>query len=131
MPRGGANGLYPISITERTQESQQQGVCLDLYLHPENPKQDVNPEAVGQGLIGDCYFLASLASVASSNPELIVKMITDKLNRKDNTVGLLLNDPSLYNNLNATTANAASLLEDLKSHPKRYVHFSLFGKKDK
>ena len=60
-----------------------------------------------------------------------VKMITDKLNQKDNTIGLLLNDPSLYNNLNATTANAASLLEDLKSHPKRYVHFSLFGKKDK
>lgn len=60
-----------------------------------------------------------------------VKMITEKLNSKDNTVGLLLNDPQLYNNLNATTANAASLLEDLKEHPKRYVHFSLFGKKDK
>lgn len=60
-----------------------------------------------------------------------VKIITNKLNSKDNTVGLLLNDPQLYNNLNATTANAASLLEDLKEHPKRYVHFSLFGKKDK
>ncbi len=60
-----------------------------------------------------------------------VKMITDKLRSKDNTVGLLFNDPSLYNNLNATTANAASLLEDLRLHPKRYVHFSLFGKKDK
>lgn len=60
-----------------------------------------------------------------------VKMVTEKLNSKDNTVGLLLNDPQLYNNLNATTANAASLLEDLKEHPKRYVHFSLFGKKDK
>ncbi len=60
-----------------------------------------------------------------------VKMITDKLSQKDNTVGLLLNDPTLYNNLSATTANAASLLEDLQSHPKRYVHFSLFGKKDK
>ena len=60
-----------------------------------------------------------------------VKMITDKLGRKDNTVGLLLNDPTLYNNLSATTANAASLLEDLRLHPKRYVHFSLFGKKDK
>ena len=60
-----------------------------------------------------------------------VKMITDKLGSKDNTIGLLLNDPSLYNNLNATTANAASLLEDLRLHPKRYVHFSLFGKKDK
>ena len=60
-----------------------------------------------------------------------VYLLTDKLNRKDNTLGLLMNDSSLYNNLNATTANAAILLEDLKSHPKRYVHFSLFGKKDK
>lgn len=60
-----------------------------------------------------------------------VKTVTEKLNSKDNTIGLLLNDPSLYNNLNATTENASSLLIDLKEHPKRYVHFSLFGKKDK
>ena len=60
-----------------------------------------------------------------------VRTLTDKLNSKNNTIGLLLNDPQLYQNLNATTANAASLLEDLKAHPKRYVHFSLFGKKDK
>ena len=60
-----------------------------------------------------------------------VKILTEKLNSKDNTLGLLFNDPTLYNNLNATTENAASLLEDLKEHPKRYVHFSLFGKKDK
>ena len=60
-----------------------------------------------------------------------VKVLTGKLNSKDNTVGLLFNDPTLYNNLSTTTANAASLLEDLQAHPKRYVHFSLFGKKDK
>lgn len=60
-----------------------------------------------------------------------VKAITDKLTRTDNTVGLMLNDPSFYNNLSNTAANAASLLEDLQAHPKRYVHFSLFGKKDK
>ena len=58
-----------------------------------------------------------------------VKIFTDKLNSRDNTIGLLLNDPSLYNNLNATGANAASLLEDLQKNPKRYVHFSLFGRK--
>ncbi len=57
--------------------------------------------------------------------------LTDKLNSKEGSIGLLLNDPALYNNLNATSANAASLLEDLKARPKRYVHFSLFGKKDK
>ena len=60
-----------------------------------------------------------------------VKILTEKLNSKDNTIGLLFNDPTLYNNLNATTENAAGLLKDLKEHPKRYVHFSLFGKKDK
>lgn len=60
-----------------------------------------------------------------------VKSITDKLEQNDNTVGLLLNDPTLYNNLTETTANAANLLEDLQRHPKRYVHFSIFGKKDK
>ena len=60
-----------------------------------------------------------------------VKLITDKLKSEDNTIGLLLNNPDLYNNLNTTSINAASLLKDLKEHPKRYVHFSLFGKKDK
>lgn len=60
-----------------------------------------------------------------------VKTITERLNQKDNSIGLFLNDPSLYNNLNETSANAASLLKDLQMHPKRYVHFSLFGRKNK
>lgn len=60
-----------------------------------------------------------------------VQTLTSKLNSKDNTIGLLFNDPTLYNNLSATSANAATLLEDLQAHPKRYVHFSLFGRKDK
>jgi phospholipid/cholesterol/gamma-HCH transport system substrate-binding protein len=60
-----------------------------------------------------------------------VEQLTAKLNRTDNTVGLFLNDPSLYQNLLSTANNASLLLEDLKAHPKRYVHFSLFGKKDK
>lgn len=60
-----------------------------------------------------------------------VQLFTNKLNCKDNTIGLLFNDPTLYNNLSTTSANAASLLEDLQAHPKRYVHFSIFGKKDK
>jgi phospholipid/cholesterol/gamma-HCH transport system substrate-binding protein len=58
-----------------------------------------------------------------------VEQMTTKLGQKNNTLGLLLNDDSLYINLNRTAANAASLTQDLKANPKRYVHFSVFGKK--
>lgn len=56
---------------------------------------------------------------------------TRKLNSDKGTLGLLMNDPQLYHNLNATMRDADSLVVNLKQHPKRYVHFSLFGKKDK
>lgn len=54
-----------------------------------------------------------------------------KMNSKDNTLGLLLNDRSVYDRLESTIGHADSLMIDLKAHPKRYVHFSVFGKKDK
>lgn len=60
-----------------------------------------------------------------------VQDITDQLKNNKGSLGLLMNDPGLYNNLNATLSSADSLLVNLKAHPKRYVHFSLFGKKDK
>ncbi len=60
-----------------------------------------------------------------------VEQMTKALNSKDGTLGLLMHDPELYQNLNATMRNADQLMIDLKAHPKRYVHFSVFGKKDK
>lgn len=60
-----------------------------------------------------------------------MQQLSDKLNSNQGSLGLLMNDPSLYNNLNATMMSADSLLVDLREHPKRYVHFSLFGRKDK
>ena len=49
----------------------------------------------------------------------------------EGTVGQLLYNKSLYNHIDAAVLSADSLLTDLKAHPKRYVHFSIFGKKDK
>ena len=60
-----------------------------------------------------------------------LKLSTEKLNSSDNSLGLLLNDRQFYDNLNGTMENASLLLLDLREHPKRYVHFSIFGKKDK
>lgn len=52
-----------------------------------------------------------------------------KVNSKDGSLGLLLNDTKMYDNLNAASANLNNLFIDLKAHPSRYVHFSVFGKK--
>lgn len=60
-----------------------------------------------------------------------LKLMTDALNSKDGTLGLLMHDPQLYNNLNSTMSDADKLLIDFKEHPKRYIHFSVFGRKDK
>ena len=60
-----------------------------------------------------------------------VRQMTEKLNSDEGTLGLLMRDPSLYNNINSTVRSADSLMIDLREHPKRYVHFSIFGKKDK
>lgn len=60
-----------------------------------------------------------------------VKAITEKINGREGSLGLLMNDSRLYYNLTATVNSADSLLNNLREHPKRYVHFSLFGRKDK
>ena len=60
-----------------------------------------------------------------------VEQMTAKLNSNDGTLGLLMRDQELYRNLSSTMSHTDSLMIDLKQHPKRYVHFSIFGKKDK
>ncbi len=66
-------------------------------------------------------------TISSINETLAnLKLTTDKLNETDNSLGLLLNDRQLYDNLNGTMENASKLLLDLRENPKRYVHFSVF-----
>ncbi|HEY0272485.1 MAG TPA: MlaD family protein [Chitinophaga sp.] len=60
-----------------------------------------------------------------------LKAIIANINSSNGTIGLMLHDKKVYNNLEASTNNLNKLLEDLRYNPKRYVHFSLFGKKEK
>lgn len=57
--------------------------------------------------------------------------ISAKINSGEGTIGMLIQNDSLYNNLNFLAADLDSLVIDLNENPRRYVHFSLFGKKDK
>ena len=59
------------------------------------------------------------------------KQITSRLEEGEGTVGKLLYDDALYNNLTGASRELELLLEDFRENPKRYVHFSVFGKKAK
>ncbi|GGH05570.1 MlaD family protein [Mucilaginibacter phyllosphaerae] len=52
-----------------------------------------------------------------------------KINSTQGSLGLLMNDTKMYDNLNAASGNLNNLFLDIKAHPSRYVHFSVFGKK--
>ena len=68
---------------------------------------------------------------ANLNEIGLTASLNGKLNSKDNSLGMLLSSRALHDSLTAVSGSANALLMDLKSHPKRYVHFSVFGKKDK
>ena len=72
-------------------------------------------------------YAATFASIDHTIANL--SLITDKMNSSEGTIGLLLNNKDLYINLSNTAASADKLLIDLQKSPKRYVHFSLFGRK--
>lgn len=55
----------------------------------------------------------------------------EKINSGEGTIGKLLEDESVFKNLETATANLDSLFIDIKANPSRYVHVSVFGKKDK
>ena len=57
--------------------------------------------------------------------------VISKMNSKEGSLGLLMTDKSLYNNLNNSMRSANILIDDLRAHPKRYLNFSVFGRKDK
>jgi phospholipid/cholesterol/gamma-HCH transport system substrate-binding protein len=70
--------------------------------------------------------IATLSS-AADNLNLILGSIKDG----KGTMGMIMNDKKLYENLNGTANSLNILLQDFRLHPKRYVQFSVFGKKDK
>ena len=59
-----------------------------------------------------------------------IHQMMDNIQNPNGSLGKLMHDPSFYDNLNHTAQSADSLLVDLKAHPKRYVHFSVFGRKE-
>ena len=131
-----ANTLHNVEgVTGNLNATSRELKALSVSLNREMPAMMQKTNGIldnTQQLTGNLAAVDVAAMTASVNETLAnVNEMTRKLNSNEGTLGLLMRDASLYNHLSQTAADADSLLVNMKAHPKRYVHFSLFGKKDK
>jgi phospholipid/cholesterol/gamma-HCH transport system substrate-binding protein len=101
---------------------------------------DQNKEVINKILANTGTFSDSLAQQAGRIRGIItnadasvakLQSVLQKIDTGEGSLGLLVNDKELYHHLNGSAESLDSLLIDLRKHPKRYVHFSIFGAKDK
>ena len=106
---------------------------LDLLVENDLPPilSDINTLSGNLAIIsGNLSTIDFAATVGRVDDCLVnIESVLAQFTRTDNSLGLLLNDTTVYFNINHTVESADRLLTDLKEHPKRYVHFSLFGGK--
>ena len=120
------------NLERTTAQLEQSSIRLNELLRKDVPEISSGLKATTDHLTTFSQKLNDLKideSILSLNTTLEnFQMFSGKLNAKDNAIGLLLNDTLLYRNLNTTIESANGLLIDLRQNPKKYVHFSLWGK---
>lgn len=117
-------------VTENLNKSSEQ---LNTLLRNEIPQMTGTFTQAGENIsvltdkMNQLDLQATLAGVNQTISSIHAMM--EQIQSPNGTLGKLMNDPSVYDNLNHTVQSADSLVTDLKMHPKRYVHFSVFGGK--
>jgi phospholipid/cholesterol/gamma-HCH transport system substrate-binding protein len=83
--------------------------------------------------LGDTINKAEVGSALRATQKSLTELTStlQSVNKGEGTMGQLAKNDSLYKNLNASSEALAKLLNDFRERPKRYVHFSIFGKKEK
>lgn len=119
-------------VTENLNKSTEQ---LNILLRNDIPKMTGTFTQAGENVaqLTDKMNQLDLQATLDSVNQTIssVHAMMEQIQNPNGTLGKLMSDPSVYDNLNHTVQSADSLVTDLKAHPKRYVHFSVFGRKDK
>lgn len=98
-----------------------------------NNNQQITSAINNVSKMTDTLAAANLSKTISTTQRALsnFEQITDKINKGKGSLGMLVNNDSLYNQLEGSSRNLNLLLQDLKAHPSKYVHISVFGKKDK
>lgn len=98
-----------------------------------NTLDKANIMATNLAILSDSLANANIGTTVK-NLEITVNSLNKILKNVesgDGTLGKLVTDEEMYNNLTNASKELEELLREMKLHPKRFVHFSLFGKKDK
>jgi len=113
-------------------------IALDNMLknnqkHLQTSLKNVDKITTDFSVLSDSLKQIKVGKLVNELNQTIVKLnrSLDKLNKGDGTMAKLMNDKKLYENLERSTKELELLLKDLRENPKRYVHFSIWGRKDK
>ncbi|RDV17022.1 MCE family protein [Pontibacter diazotrophicus] len=96
-------------------------------------ERNINRLALNMADITDTLKQVEITQLVKNTNEAVAELqaAATKLNTSQGTAGKLMNDEALYENLNNSTAALNALLRDIQAYPKRYVNFSVFGRKDR
>ncbi len=99
----------------------------------EQNQDEINIILTNLAAISDTVRQSEISATIMQAKETLeeLRVVIEKINSGEGSLGLLVNDDRLYNNLEASSKSLDSLLTDFKSNPDRYVQVSVFGKKDK
>jgi phospholipid/cholesterol/gamma-HCH transport system substrate-binding protein len=125
--------LEGLIITEKQKISSILDNFESISKNFENSNQSITNLATNLSSISDSLAAANLKKTIEKANSAMTQAdeILTKINSGKGSFGLLVNNDSLYLNLNRTIQDLDTLLVDLNKHPKRYVHLSIFGSKDK
>ena len=99
----------------------------------EKNKSDLDKLLGNLSTFSDTLVAADLAATVDNANKTFAEFneVLEKVNAGEGSIGRLMQDEQVYENLEKATADLDSLLLDMKARPGRYIHFSVFGKKDK
>ena len=137
------NTIQHLEVTTSTLDTivtKQKGRLSEIIINIESISRNIknNNEQITNAInnvskMTDTLAASHLSKTLTSTQKALQNFeeITEKINKGKGTLGLLINNDSLYYQLEGSSKNLNLLLQDMKAHPKKYVHFSVFGKKDK
>jgi phospholipid/cholesterol/gamma-HCH transport system substrate-binding protein len=131
--RHGVSALEEIIASQRTKVSIILSNLEDISENLKKSNNKITNTLDNFSSFSDSLSQANIKTAVKNANDAIseTNLLIQKLNQNQGTAGKLINEDSVYISLQKTMKDLDNLLIDLKANPKKYVHFSVFGKKDK